>query len=232
MESRHLRAVRRSSCFFEDDSTVSVLRRSAAEGIGTFLLMVAVVGSGLQKESSVMSSSIAISGSLIALILAFGAVSGGHFNPTITLVQWRRNQRRLDCTVGYVTAQILGGVAGALASGLLFGVTPGSATFDPPSLSSLASEGIASFGLMTIVFCSTKSTSKFIGPFAVGLWLMAAIVSTPTGSIANPAVAIGLLAAPGNISVFAVVTFIVIQVASGSLAAQMVSLFYPNPRRL
>lgn len=68
MESRHLRAVRRSSCFFEDDSTVSVLRRSAAEGIGTFLLMVAVVGSGVQKGSSVMSSSIAISGSLIALI--------------------------------------------------------------------------------------------------------------------------------------------------------------------
>ncbi len=113
MESRHLRAAPRSSCFFKDDSTVSVLRRSAAEGIGKFLLMISIVGSGLQKGSSPLSSSIAISGTLIALIFAFGGVSGGHFKPTITLVQWSGNQRRLDCTVGYVAAQILGSVAGS-----------------------------------------------------------------------------------------------------------------------
>ncbi|WP_318030779.1 aquaporin [Rhizobium ruizarguesonis] len=60
------------------------------------MLMIALVGSGLHAGSSELSSAMAISGSLIGLILAFGAVSGGHFNPTITLMQWLSRRRRLD----------------------------------------------------------------------------------------------------------------------------------------
>jgi|APAra7269096613_1048513.scaffolds.fasta_scaffold04221_10 hypothetical protein len=61
---------------------------------------------------------------------------------------------------------------------------------------------------------------------------MGAIVSTPTGSIANPAIAIGLLATPGSASALAVLAFMMIQIASGSLAAQVTSVFYPDPQRL
>ncbi|MGO7605653.1 aquaporin [Rhizobium ruizarguesonis] len=161
-------------CFVEDDVTVSLFRRSLAEGVGTAMLMIAVVGSGLHVGSSELSSAMAISGSLIGLMLAFGAVSGGHFNPTITLMQWLSGQRTLDCAVWYIASQIAGALSGALVSAFVFGVPPGRPGFDSPTVSSLASEGVASFGLMTVVFCCSRSTNKLVGPFAVGLWLLAA----------------------------------------------------------
>jgi glycerol uptake facilitator-like aquaporin len=215
-------------CFVEDDATVSLFRRSLAEGVGTAMLMIAVVGSGLHVGNSELSSAIAISGSLIGLILAFGAISGGHFNPTITLVQWLCGQRKLDCTVWYIASQIAGGLAGALVSAIVFGVSPGRAGFDFPAASSLASEGVASFALMTVVFCCSRSTNKLVGPFAVGLWLLAAILSTPTGSIANPAVAISLFATPASASVVAVTLFVIVEIIGGSLAALTVSTIYPD----
>ncbi|AUW42655.1 aquaporin [Rhizobium leguminosarum] len=215
-------------CFVEDDATVSLFRRSLAEGVGTAMLMIAVVGSGLHVGSSALSSAMAISGSLIGLILAFGAVSGGHFNPTITLMQWLSGRRRLDCTVWYIVSQIAGGLAGVLVAATIFDALPGRPGFDFPAVSSLASEGAASFGLMTVVFCCSRSTNKFVGPFAVGLWLLAAILSTPTGSIANPAVAIGLLASPASASVVAITLFVVVQIIGGGLAALAVSTIYPD----
>lgn len=215
-------------CFVEDDASISLFRRSLAEGVGTAMLMITVVGSGLHVGSSELSSAMAISGSLIGLILAFGAVSGGHFNPTITLMQWLSGQRRLDCTAWYIASQIAGGLAGVLVAAIVFGATPGRPGFDFPAASSLASEGAASFGLMTVVFCCSRSTNKLVGPFAVGLWLLAAILSTPTGSIANPAVAISLLVTPASASVVTATLFVVVQIVGGSLAALTVSTIYPD----
>jgi glycerol uptake facilitator-like aquaporin len=212
----------------EDDANVSLFRRSLAEGVGTAMLMIAVVGSGLHVSSSELSSAMAISGSLIGLILAFGAVSGGHFNPTITLMQWLSGRRKMDCAVWYIASQIAGGFTGAFVSASVFSVPLGRPNFDFPRVSSLASEGVASFGLMTIVFCCSRSTNKLVGPFAVGLWLLAAILSTPTGSIANPAVAISLLATPDTASAVAVTLFVVVQIVGGGLAALTVSTIYPD----
>ncbi|WP_309550591.1 cytochrome P460 family protein [Rhizobium rhizogenes] len=215
-------------CFVENDATVSVFRRSLAEGVGTAMLMMAVVGSGLHVGGSELTAAMAISGSLIGLILAFGAVPGGHFNPTITLMQWFSGQRNSACTVGYIICQIAGGLIGTPVSSIVFGVPVGRPVFDFPPVSSLASEGLASFGLMTVVFSCSRSTNKVVGPFAVGLWLLAAILSTPTGSIANPAVAISLLAAPASTSVVAVTLFVVVQIIGGGVAALAVSTIYPD----
>ncbi len=115
-----------------------------------------------------------------------------------------------------------------LASAIIFRVPLGRPGFDFPALSSLESEVVASFCLMTVVFCCSRSTNKFVGPFAVGLWSLAAILSTPTGSIANPAVAISLLATPASASVVAVTLFVVVQIIGGSLAALTVSTIYPD----
>jgi glycerol uptake facilitator-like aquaporin len=230
MDAGHLKLVPKAltRCFVEDDGTVSLFRRSLAEGVGTAMLLEAVVGSGLHEGASPLSSAMAVSGSLIGLIIAFGAVSGGHFNPTITLMQWLTGKRELLCTVVYVSAQIAGAVIGALMAGLTFSKAPGIPGSEFPAMPSLASEGVASFSLMTVVFCCTRSTSKLVGPFAVGLWLMAAILSTPTGSIANPAVAIALLATPDSISFPAVALFLVAQIVGGSLAVLAVSTIYPD----
>ncbi|WP_284778114.1 aquaporin [Agrobacterium sp. lyk4-40-TYG-31] len=230
MEGTHLRLVGTNvpRCFVESDKGASLARRAIAEFLGTALLMLAVVGSTLHESSSALSSGMAVSASLIGLILAFGTVSGGHFNPTITIMQWSQGIRGTDCTVWYVIAQVGGALTGAILTDLIFEIPIDWPRFDAPTLPYLASEAVASFALMTIVFCCTRSASKLIGPFAVGLWLLAAIVSTPTGSIANPAVAIALLASPAEQSVFAVITFVVVQLAAGRLAIQAVSFIYPD----
>ncbi|NKJ03804.1 hypothetical protein [Rhizobium sp. SG741] len=69
------------------------------------------------------------------------------------------------------------------------------------------------------------------GPFAVGLWLTGAILATPTGSIAKPAVAISLLMSPSSASVTAVALFIVVQFAGGTLAVECVDFLYPSAGR-
>jgi glycerol uptake facilitator-like aquaporin len=205
-----------------------------AEAIGTAMLMLAVVGSGIQSNiqeaassSATMTSAVAISASLVGLILALGSVSGGHFNPTITILQWVLGQRQFHCTTAYVVAQVVGAIVGALIASAIFAAPIGLSNFAPPDVASVASEAVATFGLMVIVFCSTRSTNKSIGPFAVGLWLTAAILATPTGSLANPAVTMGLLATPKSVSIVAVALFVASQMIGGALAVAVVSFLYP-----
>jgi glycerol uptake facilitator-like aquaporin len=195
------------------------------------MLMVVVVGAELGGNGSPLASAVAVSSALIGLILAFGSVSGGHFNPVIAIAQWQAGQRGIECVVWYVSAQVFGGVIGSLLADLMFALPPGKPSAELPTASAMTSEGLATFGLMIVVFCSSRSTSKLTGPFAVGLWLLAAIVATPTRSIANPAVAISLLASPSSASMFSVAAFIVVQFAGGSLAARCTDLLYPLKRR-
>jgi glycerol uptake facilitator-like aquaporin len=194
------------------------------------LLMVVVVGAGIGGNIPPLSSAIAVSGALIGLILVLGSVSGGHFNPIITVAQWRAGQRDTRCTAWYVTAQICGGIVGSLLADMMFAVTPGRPSLDLPNVSSVWSEGMATFGLMVVVFCGSRSTSKLTGPFAVGLWLMGAIIATPTGSIANPAVAVGLLMSPSGASLLATAAFIIAQFVGGALAALCADVLYPIGR--
>ena len=233
MESAHLRIVPHttSRCFVEDDANAPLVRRSLAEGIGTMLLMIAVVGAGLGGGGSPLASAAAVSSALISLILALGPVSGGHFNPVITVSQWRAGKRGTACTIWYVSAQIMGGVVGALLADLVFALPPGLPTTELPSAAAVASEALATFGLMMVVFCSSRSVSRMTGPFAVGLWLFGAIVATPTRSIANPAVAVSLLASPSSASILSVAAFVVVQFVGGSLAAQCSEFLYPSQRR-
>ncbi|NKJ03805.1 aquaporin [Rhizobium sp. SG741] len=142
MESSLLKLVpqRASRCFVEDDASAPLVRRSLAEAVGTMLLIVAVVGAGTGGKAAPISSAMAISGTLIALILALGSVSGGHFNPVITVLQWRAGQRGLKCTTWYVAAQILGGIAGAVLVDVMFAVPPGAPTAELPNVAAIVSE--------------------------------------------------------------------------------------------
>lgn len=230
MEGSLLKLVpqRSARCFVEDDASAPLVRRSFAEAVGTMLLIVAVLGAGIGGKAAPISSAMAISGTLIGLILALGSVSGGHFNPVITVLQWGAGQRGLECTTWYVAAQILGGTAGAVLVDLMFAVPPSPPTEELPNAAAVVSEALSTFGLMMVVFCSRRSTNKMTGPFAVGLWLLGAIIATPTGSIANPAVAISLLLSPSSASVTAVALFIAVQFAGGALALQCVDLLYPS----
>ncbi|WP_377805931.1 aquaporin [Azospirillum sp. A29] len=225
-----------ATCFVERDPRVALARRAAVEGIGTLLLMLMVAGagdavlrSGGLAGSGPLPGALATSGSLIGLILAFGAVSGGHFNPLITVLQWLAGGRRLDCTIAYVVAQSAGAVAGAMLADALFGVRT-QAVAALPFGNPLLSEAVATAGLMIIVFGCSRSGRAQTGPFAVGAWLTAAILATPSGSYANPAVTLGALFTGGPVALSggSALLYVLAQSAGALAAFLVISIAYPK----
>jgi glycerol uptake facilitator-like aquaporin len=224
------------ACFFEADPARKLLHRAAVEGIGTLLLMLAATGSGLQAHRlfpsepglGLLVSALAIPGALVGLIMALGAVSGGHFNPLITALQWLGRERSLHCTVAYIGAQMLGAIGGALLAAVIFGAPVGGAA-GAVNWSMGLSELVASAGLMLVVCGCARSRRTEAGPFAVGAWLTGAILAMPSTSYANPAIALGAAFAAGPIALnSATAWFFVASEVLGALAAfAIVGYAYP-----
>lgn len=228
------------SCFFESNSDLSIVRKASIEGVGTLLLVLAAVGSGLTAHSifhdasllARLASGLAIAGALVGLVTAFGSVSGGHFNPLISVLQWLTGDRGLNCSVAYVAAQVAGGIAGALAANAIFGAQPTTAPA-PLGIWRLASSEVpATAALMIVVFGCARSGRRDTGPFAVGAWLTAAIIATPSASYANPVIAIGALFAAGPMALPAATVrlYLLAQLAGALLALPVIAIAYPRHR--
>ena len=173
-------------------------RRLAAEALGTFFLVMAVVGSGIMADKlaggnealALLCNTIATGAVLVVIITIFVSVSGAHFNPAVTLVMLLRGSIGSGAALGYVAVQIAGGCLGAIAAHLMFGL-------DPVQLGSTARTGvgqwigeiIATFGLIaTILGCVRFNLGAL--PAAVGLYITSAYWFTSSTSFANPAVTI------------------------------------------
>jgi glycerol uptake facilitator-like aquaporin len=226
-------------CFLERDPDLELARRAAVEGMGTLLLMFVATGSGsiasnlLYGDAAIgpLVNALATSGALVSLILAFGPVSGGHYNPLISSLQWLTGQRTFICTLSYVAVQILGASAAAVLTRLVFNnQKPVSAAVVSWHLA--LSEGIATAGLMIVVFGSSRAGRGAAGPFAVGAWLTAAIICSPSGSYANPAIAIGALfaAAPITLQPTTLLAYLAAEIVGGLLAVLVVTYGYPKRR--
>lgn len=191
------------TCFHEADLRLALWRRAGVEGLGTFALVLAAIGSGIaaarvfaaQPGMILPVTAVAIAAALVGLIVALGSVSGGHYNPLITLLQWLGRERSGVCTIAYVAAQSLGGVLGGAAAAALWGGP--SATAGGLGWHGTGGELVASAGLMLVVFGCMRSGRTDTGPFAVGAWLVADIIATPTAAYANPAVVFGALVTNG-----------------------------------
>jgi glycerol uptake facilitator-like aquaporin len=174
----------------------SALQRAVGEGLGTALLVAAVVGSGIMGEQlaggnaaiALLANTIATGAALVALILTFGAISGAHFNPAVTLadaavggVAWREVPLYLTAQFGGALAGV--GVAHAMFGRALFAASPHARSGSPQ----LLSEFVATFGLLAVIWgCSRRRPSAT--PFAVGAYITAAYWFTASTSFANPAV--------------------------------------------
>jgi len=228
----------RDGCFFERDAETAILRRAGVELIGTLLLMLAIVGSGQMATRFTGASSgvnllfaaCATAGALVGLIVAFGAASGGHFNPLITLLQWVRGERDAACTVAYVAAQLLGAGGGSVLASHAFGPVPAAGPSVLPISTLFSSELLASAGLMLIVFGCSRSGRSEVGPLAVGAWLAAAIVATPSLSYANPAVAVGAYFASGPVALPGSLTpiYVIAELLGALLALPVIGFVYPG----
>jgi glycerol uptake facilitator-like aquaporin len=174
----------------------SLSRRATAEGLGTALLLSAVVGSGIMAERlaggsaavALLANSVAIGAALVALILTFGGISGAHFNPAVTLADASQGGLAWRDAPAYVFAQLCGAFAGVAAANVMFGLpaffASQRARHGAPQL---FGEFVATFGLLSVVWGCARLRSA-AAPFAVGGYILAAVWFTSSTSFANPAV--------------------------------------------
>jgi glycerol uptake facilitator-like aquaporin len=177
---------------------MSASRRMVAEALGTGVLLAAVVGSGIMGERlaggniaiALLANSIATGGALIALILSLGPISGGHFNPAVTLMDAWMGGMPWREVPGYLVAQLLGALAGVAAAHLMFGEPLFAAsTHERSGGAQLFSEFIAAFGLLAVIWGCSRSQAAAV-PFAVAAYIVGAYWFTASTSFANPAVTI------------------------------------------
>ena len=176
--------------------SASVSRRLVAEGLGTALLLAAVVGSGIMGERlaggnaavALLANSLATGAALIALLLTFGPVSGAHLNPAVSLADASQGGLPWREVPGYVAVQIGGAFAGVAAAHLMFAEPLFAASArarEGPA--QVFSEFVAAFGLLAVIWaCARKHADA--APYAVAAYITAAYWFTASTSFANPAV--------------------------------------------
>ncbi|MEL6947597.1 MAG: MIP/aquaporin family protein [Pseudomonadota bacterium] len=173
-------------------------RLIAAEWLGTFFLLAAVVGSGIMAERlaggnvavALLANTIATGAILTVLITMLGPISGAHFNPAVTLVFALRGETAPTLAVFYIIAHITAAVAGVWAAHLMFEEAVFQVSAKPRAgLSQSFSEFIATFGLVFTILATLKARPQAV-PMAVGLYITSAYWFTASTSFANPAVTI------------------------------------------
>jgi glycerol uptake facilitator-like aquaporin len=225
-------------------TTPTMSRRLLAEFVGTALLVTAVVGSGIMAVRlspgntglQLLENSIATAFALGALILMFGPVSGAHFNPVVSAADWwlgRRYRTGLSLTDlgGYVLAQIVGAIAGAVLANLMFDLAP--VTFSTTTRSAghlWLGEVVATAGLLMLIFALVRSGRANVAPAAVGAYIGAAYWFTSSTSFANPAVTVGRAFTDtfAGIAPASVPGYVVAQVVGMLVGAGLVVALYPS----
>ena len=141
-------------------------RRVSAEFLGTALLVAAVIGSGIMGDRlsggnvalALLANTIATGAALVALIFAFGPVSGAHFNPVVTLADALEGGIPWGETPAYMCAQTLGGISGAITAHIMFGLPFISLSHHNRSgPAQVFSEFIATFGLLSVIWGCSRS---------------------------------------------------------------------------
>ena len=207
--------------------TPTLSRRLVAESIGTGLLIIAVVGSGIMATNltddvavQLLANAGATVGALIALIMMFGPISGAHFNPVVTIADCVLNRRKFSDVLPYFMAQTLGGTIGALIANLMFDLDPlGPSTKIRDGGGIWLGEVVATLGLLLVIFLIGKHRADSV-PLAVGVWIGGAYWFTSSTSLANPAVTIARAfsdsfagIAPESVPMFIAVQFVGLAIA-------------------
>src|SRR5881296_705473 len=176
---------------------MNLLRRAVAEAVGTALLLAAVVGSGIMGERlsggnvalALLANTMATGAALVALLLAFGPISGAHLNPVVTLADASQGGLPWREVSGYLGAQVAGAFVGVATANLMFGepiFAFSQHTRHGPA--QMLSEFVATFGLLSVVWGCSRLRPAAALPFAVGAYISAAYWFTASTSFANPAV--------------------------------------------
>jgi len=217
---------------------MNLVRRVTAELIGTAMLLAAVVGSGIMGERlaggnaaiTLLANTLATGAALIALILTFGPISGGHFNPAVTLADASQGGLAWREVPAYVAAQVLGAFLGVAVAHLMFGLPLFFASrHERSGMRQMFSEFIATFGLVAVIWGCVRFRSSMV-PFAVAAYITAAYWFTSSTSFANPAVTLARSASDTFVGIrpFDAPGFIIAQLAGAAAATLLFRWFTPS----
>jgi len=206
-------------------------RKLVAEFLGTAFLVAGVVGSGIMAEKlstdvglQLLENAFATAGVLLALILAFGPVSGAHFNPVVTLAERVRGTVTTNEALGYVVVQITGGIAGVMAANIMFGLAPITISDkDRGGFELIFSEGVATIGLLLVIYGVVTAGRPTLAAATVAGYIGGAYFFTSSTSFANPAVTIARTMSDSfaGIDPANAVGFIAAQVVAGAVGIML-----------
>ena len=219
-------------------------RRLLAEFTGTALLVTVVVGSGIAAQQlspddigmQLLENSTATVFGLAVLILLFGPVSGAHFNPVVSAMDWLLGRRAgtgiaASHVVSYTLAQTLGGVVGAWLANIMFDRRVFEiATKDRVTAGHLVGEVVATAGLIALIFALARSGRAALSAGAVGAFIGAAYWFTSSTSFANPAVTVGRMFSDtfAGIAPASAPGFILAQIVGALIGVALVVALYPD----
>ncbi|MEM6568931.1 MAG: MIP/aquaporin family protein [Planctomycetota bacterium] len=213
-------------------------RAITAEFVGTAFLLAAVVGSGIMAERlstdvglQLLQNAFATAGILTALILALQDASGAHFNPAVTLAARLFGELDTRTALGYVAAQIAGGAVGVMAANVMFDLSPIEiSTKARDGLPLAFAEGVATLGLLVVIYGVVRSGRPAMAAFSVGGYIAGAYYFTSSTSFANPAVTLSRALSDtfAGIAPASVPAFLVAQVVGALVAVATISILYPR----
>jgi arsenate reductase len=219
---------------------LDLTRRLTAEALGTALLIVAVVGSGIMAQRlstdvgiQLLENAFATGAALVGLILMFAAVSGAHFNPVVTLVDRLSGSITTKDTSLYIVAQIFGACVGTIVANVMFELDPINVSTKTRSSGALwLSEVVATIGLLLVINGCVRGGRGNVVPFAVGAWIAGAYWFTSSTSFANPAVTIARTLSDtfAGIKPSSAPMFILMQLIGALLAFGLIHFLYPATR--
>lgn len=214
-------------------------RQMLAEFLGSAGLVAVVIGSGIAAQRlspddvglQLLENALVTGAGLVALILAFGPVSGAHFNPVVTLADRAFGGVGNRQVAVYLPAQLAGGVVGAVLANLMFSLDAVSISTRHRSSGGLwLSEALATFGLVVLIFGLVRAGRAALAPFAVGGYIAAAYWWSSSTSFANPMIDVArtLSNTFAGIAPSSVPMFVVMQLVGAAAAVVTVAVLYPD----
>jgi arsenate reductase len=220
-------------------TTAPLPRRLFAELLGSAFLAAVVIGAGIAAQRlspgdiglQLFEDAAATAAGLFAIILMFGPVSGGHFNPVVSFVDAHFGGISRRDALAYLPAQVAGCTLGAIVANVMFSLSAVSiSTHHRASPAHSFSEIIATSGLILVIFALARSRRPNIIPAAVGAYIGAAYFFTSSASFANPAITIGRMFSNtfAGIAPASVPAYIIAQVIGGVCAVLVLRTLYPD----
>jgi glycerol uptake facilitator-like aquaporin len=214
-------------------------RRLLAEFLGSFFLCAVVVGSGIAAQNltpgnvglQLFENAAATATGLFAIILMFGPISGGHFNPVVSFVDAVFGGLTWKDATAYLPFQVAGCIGGAVVANVMFSSAAISiSTKHRASGPHFLSEVLATAGLILVIFALARSGRSHLAPAAVGAYIGAAYFFTSSTSFANPAITVGRMFSNSfaGIAPSSVASFISAQVLGGLVAIGIIKVLYPG----